>query len=414
MEKFFSEAELISTGDELLNGRTINQHAWSLSRQLQSIGIKLSRDTTIPDSERLLCEVLQDALRRVDLVFISGGLGPTCDDITRQALAGLLGLELIVDQPSLERVRRMYALRGIACTSSHEQQAVVVAGATALANSVGAAPGERIEWQGKTIFLLPGPPREFGAILTEEIIPWLSARSANRPATEKIFQVCGVAESAIVNLFEKNNFPPAGLDVAYCASPGAVEIRFYPGKNSPASFEAVVERARQLLGANIFAEGRLSMEEVVGSLLLQRKETLAAAESCTGGLLGHRITNVSGSSGYYLGGVVAYANEAKECLLGVDPKAIADFGAVSAPVAAQMAIGARRVLGSDHALSITGIAGPTGGSDQKPVGLTFIGFASNRQKEALVSEYRFGGPREMVKELATQAAMDLLRRQLLS
>jgi nicotinamide-nucleotide amidase len=404
--------ELVSTGSELLSGRTVNRHAQVLGDRLSLIGLRLVRDTTVPDDRASIEEAVRSALRRVDLVVVSGGLGPTSDDVTRDALAAVFGARLVMDEGAHENIRARYARAGRAMNPSVERHALVLDCAAALPNSAGLAPGERIERDGKTVFLLPGPPREFLAVLTDHVIPWFSAhlKSVERPAV-RLFEVCGLGESDIVTRLVPDGFPAPGVDVAYCAAPGRVEIRLSAPPTALDGLAASADSIRQKLGSHVFAEERVEMEEVIGRLLRDKKETVATAESCTGGLIGHRLTNVSGSSEYYLGGVVAYSNAAKIRDLGVISDALAAQGAVSAEVARQMAVGTRARFGADFGLSTTGIAGPTGGTSEKPVGLTYYAVADSAG--CAVREHRFAGSRAVIKEWSSQMALDFLRRRLL-
>ena len=404
--------ELVSTGSELLSGRTLNRHAQVLGDHLHELGLKLLRDTTVPDDIDLIQEAIESALRRVDIVLVSGGLGPTSDDVTREAIAKMLGRTIVMDEPSVEALRQRFRRMGRAVTEQGERQARVVEGAAALSNSVGAAPGERIELDKKVIFVLPGPPREFLAVLEEHVIPWLKKNldPIAKPA-ERMFLVCGLGESDIVLRFETAGFPPDGLDVAYSAAPGRVEIRIAAPPEKGKLVEDSGSEIRRLLGDNIFSEQPLEMEEVIGRLLVQQKATLATAESCTGGLIGHRVTTVSGSSNYYLGGVIAYSNDVKIRELGVSGETLKQFGAVSEAVAREMAVGVRQRCESDFGLAVTGIAGPTGGTPEKPVGLVFIALADRHT--SWVKRIQFPGTRPWIKEWASQMALDLLRRRLI-
>lgn len=401
--------ELISTGNELLIGRTINSHAHALARALAPTGVRLIRDTTIPDDPHVLLATLKEALQRVDVVVITGGLGPTSDDITRETLAMWLDRPLVLDKVAADSIRQSCEVRGLEASQARLRQALVVDGATVWQNPVGAAPGERIEKDGKYVVLLPGPPRELEPMLVQSFVPWIQKQFKLAPPPEQIFLLAGRAEGDIVTLFEKNKFPPDGVEVAYCASPGSLEIRFYAKTQD--KLKSVADQARKILGDSIFAEERVMLEEVVGRMLASKKLTLATAESCTGGLLGHRITNVSGSSAYYLGGVVAYDNRIKTKMLGVSEDTLAEHGAVSADTAKQMAEGVRIRLGADYGIGITGLAGPAGGTIEKPVGLVYIALAGNDCTE--VQDRRFGSDREMIKFMSTQAALDMLRLRLM-
>ena len=403
--------ELVSTGSELLTGRTLNRHAQVLGGRLRDVGLELVRDTTVGDRLGDIQDAVRSALQRADIVVVSGGLGPTSDDLTPEAVAALLQRRVVTDEASLAAVRARYKKMERVVSPSAERQARVVEGAVALPNSVGAAPGERMELGGKVIFILPGPPPEFRAVLEEHVLPWLTANVAGRNLSrEALFMVCGVGESDIVTLFEKFGFNPMGVEMAYCAGPRRIEVRCRATSASGTEWAGAVRRIREMLAPHIFSETREEMEDVVGQLLRGQRKTLATAESCTGGLLGERITAISGSSAYYLGGIIAYANQAKQDHLGVSPEQLEKDGAVSPGVAGQMAEQVRARFGADFGLGVTGIAGPTGGTADKPVGLVFIALAD--QHSARVRQYRFGGNRERIREWASQMALDMLRRRL--
>ena len=402
--------ELISTGSELLIGRTLNSHARSLAQAIESTGVRLTRDTTIPDDPHVLLTTLKESLQRVDVVVVTGGLGPTSDDITRETIAAWLDRPLVLDADAAARIRHACEKRGLEPSQARMRQALVVGGATVWPNLTGAAPGELLETDGKFVVLLPGPPRELEPILAQSFVPWIQEQFKFAPPPEHIFLLAGQAEGDIVTLFEKHHFPPDGIETAYCASPGALEIRLYCASRD--KLEEAAAGARNILGEAVFAEKRITLEEVVGRMLSEKKLTLATAESCTGGLMGHRVTNAAGSSKYFLGGVVAYDNRVKVQLLGVSEDTLAEHGAVSASTAKQMAEGVRQKLGADFGIGITGIAGPDGGTPEKPVGLVYIALAGEGRTD--VQERRLSFAREMVKLMSTQTALEMLRRRMLT
>ncbi len=406
-------AELISTGAELLNGRSINSHARTLGGRLNDLGIRIRRDTTVPDDFDDMVDALNGAIERVDLIFLTGGLGPTEDDVTRDAVAHVLGRNVVMDDASLKFVRERYQQYGRTLNAPGERQALIVDGAEPLINRVGVAPGERIETENKVLFLLPGPPRELLAVLEDHVLPWLKEKKRDIPESpsESIFLVCGLGESNLVNLFETHGFPPRGIAVAYGASAGRVELRLSSkGAAEPGILDQARSRIRSLLGSNIVAEERVELEEVIGRLLKDRRATLSTAESCTGGMLGDRITSVSGSSSYYRGGIIAYDKHMKTQWLGVSKDVIEKDGAVSGEVARQMAIGVRERFGTDFGMGITGIAGPGGGTKEKPAGLVYI--ACSDEHCAIAKRFHFPGGRELVREWSCVTAMDMLRRMM--
>lgn len=400
------QAELISTGAELLGGRSVNTHARLLGERLNQAGISLLRDTTIPDDQAVIESCISAAASRVKLVFISGGLGPTNDDVTRDAVAAVTGRAIIMHQPALAQLRERMKHAGRSITSARERQALVIDGATVWLNPDGAAPGECIEHEGAFLILLPGPPNEFEAILDTHVLPWLQQINVGAPALrQRVLMTCGTAEGDIVDRFEKANFPPSGIETAYCASAGRVEVRLHPiGETSEAALDTAQEDAARIIGPEfIYARERILLDELLAQELAARGLTLATAESCTGGLIAARLTDRSGSSAYFRGGIVAYADGVKQQVLGVSPETLALAGAVSEEVASEMASGVQGRLGVDYAIAVTGIAGPSGGSAEKPVGLVFSAIAHPTG----IACYRdvFPRNRSTIRELTCQYAL---------
>lgn len=406
-------AELVSTGSELLDGRRLNTHAQLIGTELARLGIRLTRDTTVPDGMDAMRDAIRSALSRAPLVFVTGGLGPTTDDVTREVIAELAGRRIVMDDATLRQNNAWLRQRNRQPNESFDRHALVVEGAAVLSNSAGLSPGERIDIDGRTVILLPGPPHELRAIWTEHVGPWLRTACAGELPLCRSFRFCGVGESDIALRLERAGFSGDGLEVAYCARPGNVEVRLLAPAQDRTRLDAAADLIRGEFAGDIFSETdgpELLLEEVVGGLLRGRRLTVATAESCTGGLISHRLTNVPGSSDYVRGGVAAYANEAKIALLGVDGETLAREGAVSEAVARQMAEGARRAFGADVAVSTTGIAGPGGATPGKPVGLVFIAVAD--AAGTICRELRASGGREYIKNWTSQVALDLLRRRL--
>jgi nicotinamide-nucleotide amidase len=408
-------AELVSSGSELLDGRRLNTHAQLIGAELARTGIALERDTTVPDGREAMRDAILSAMGRVKLIFVTGGLGPTSDDVTREVIADIAGARIVMDESTLQKNNEWLRKRGRKPNPSFDRHALVVEGAMVLSNSAGLSPGERIDADGTTIFLLPGPPHELRAIWAEHVDPWIREAFANELPLCRSFRFCGVGESDIAMRLERAGFSGDGLEVAYCARPGHVELRLLAhAREQHESLEKAARLVRGEFPGDIFSEtdgGEVLMEQVVGDLLRERKLTLATAESCTGGLISHRITNIPGSSDYFRGGVAAYANDVKSVLLGVDDATLAEQGAVSEAGARQMAEGARRALSADVALSTTGIAGPSGGTVQKPVGLVYIAIAD--ASGTVCREIRAAGGRDYIKTWTAQLALDSLRRRLL-
>ena len=406
-----ADVELISTGTELLDGRVVNTHARDLARGLAEVGHRLSRETSVHDDAAAIRQAVADALTRADVVVVSGGLGPTSDDVTREAVAEIAGSGLVMHEPSRRSIHAWYARRGKPLNSSVDRHALVIEGARVLPNSVGLAPGEEIRVGTKTVFLVPGPPYEFVAILREHLLPALAARGVAVRPDVRMFQACGIGESDAVSRWAGADFPGPGVEVAYCAKIAILEIRLWATPVHRAALDRAAAIVREKLGAHLFTEDTRPLEEVVGALLRARGATLAVAESCTGGLALSMLTDVGGSSGYVQGGVVAYANAAKTRELGVDAGVIEQAGAVSAEVARAMAEGARRRWGTTYGMGITGVAGPSGGTEAKPVGLVYMAVAD--AAGTIVLEQRFAGPRAIIKESSARMALDLLRRRLI-
>lgn len=408
---FVSNVEFIATGAELLIGRTVNTHAQRLAHAFRPLGLELIRETTVRDDRAAIADAVRDALGRADIVVVSGGLGPTCDDLTREALSDALGRALRSDASTLARLEERYARLQQTLTEARRRQAEVLDGAIVLANPVGAAPGQRIELDGdRVVFVLPGPPHEFQAILDQHIVPWLSARFGG-PLPERVWMVCGLVEADAIERFRSAGFDPGPLELAYCASPGQLEVRLSGPRGREAELAAAAAQVRAILGADAYAERREDLAATVGALLRERDETVGTAESCTGGLLAQRLTAIPGCSAWFRGAVVAYANDLKSSWLDVPAEVLARHGAVSEATALAMADGARRRIGVDHAIAVTGIAGPDGGTPEKPVGLVWWAHAGARG--AVARSRRFSGGREIVRQWAAQYALDLLRRRLL-
>jgi nicotinamide-nucleotide amidase len=416
--------ELINTGSELLLGRILNTHQQWICRQLADLGYAVTRQTCIADDGLQIQSAVRESLSRADLIIVTGGLGPTSDDLTRDLIAQLLGRELFVDAETLARIENFFAQRHRILPSSTKVQAMVPAGARVLRNDYGTAPGLAIEVRPNPfradashawLILLPGPPRELRPMFMERVVPLLMEVA---PPPEKlicrILRTTGLGESVVEEKIAGHlqKLVAAGLDLGYCARIGEVEIRLAASGDLA---ERLVDQAevmvRQVLGHLIFAEGDETLEATLVRMLTERKQTLALAESCTGGMLAHRITNVPGASAVLKCGLVTYSNEAKQNFLGVTPAALDKHGAVSEAVAREMAEGARQECGADYALSVTGIAGPGGGTEAKPVGTVFMALAD--EKGTTVEQHFNPFDRETFKYVTSQQALDLLRRALL-
>ena len=407
------QIEIVTIGNEVLSGRTLDTNFAFLARALEEVSVQVGWHTTVGDQAERIGEALGRALDRADAVVMTGGLGPTPDDLTRKAVASALGRPLTLDESVLERIRERVRRLGRTLPASIEAQALLPRGAQTFANALGTAPGILIEHDGKPVFLLPGVPQEMEALAREFVVPQLRRRSGRAVETFTL-RTAGVFETMLEEHIGALPRDWPGATLAYLPGFAGVDLRVTVTGGSPDDVRDVARRAHDELlervKSVVYAEGERSIEDVVGGLLLERGWRIAAAESCTGGLLSKRLTDVPGSSRYVERGFVTYSNAAKLDLLGVSPADLEAHGAVSAPVAEQMARGARRQAGVEVGVGVTGIAGPGGGTEQKPVGLVFIGLSS--PEGDAVRRLRFTGTRNAIRERATQSALDLVRRQL--
>ena len=403
--------EIINTGTELMLGSTVNTHLAFLARALFPLGLRVQRQITVPDGEAIR-DAVRDTFGKADIVLVTGGLGPTTDDITRDIVADLLGMKLEHDEEIWLAIQERFARRALKMSERVKLQALRPREATVLWNPHGTAPGlhfPAIPENGTPhIFLLPGPPRELKPMVREKLVPILATLLPPGAVHEwRNFRVLGIGESLVEEKVGEELLA-MGLEVGYCARPGEVDVRLIGTAPVLDRAEALV---RERLGKWIFTSDERELPDVVVEKLTALGKTIATAESCTGGFIANQLTNVSGSSKVFLAGFVTYANEAKTAALGVDAALIAQHGAVSEPVARQMAEGALKNTGADFTLATTGIAGPDGGTSEKPVGTVFVALAV-RGGKTLVQHHRFPTDRETFKNLVSQTALDLLLRQL--
>jgi len=406
---------VLNTGTELLLGDVQDGHLVFIAREIFPLRLRIDEQRTVPDGAAIR-DALVELFSRAEILFVTGGLGPTTDDITRDIVADLLGLELRQNAELLASLQRRLKTRGIKWTSRIARQADVPTGAQILPNENGSAPGlyfraninPRIH--SPHLFLLPGPPRELQPMFRELAMPILrSIVQVPHSLERRLYKIAGIGESTVEETIGEKVLVIPGIELGYCARPGEVDVRILGEPDAVARADLVI---RGELGLSIFSTSDESLEEVLVKLLTERKETLALAESCTGGLLANRITNVPGASKVFVAGHVVYANEAKINMLGVDKNLIEKHGAVSEPVAHAMAEGARARARSAYSLATTGIAGPTGGSEEKPVGTVYIALAFADQ-ETMVKRFFFPSDRETFKQLTAQAAFEMLRRRLI-
>jgi nicotinamide-nucleotide amidase len=411
------KAEIICIGTELLLGQIVDTNAVYLARELADMGIDLYHKSTVGDNLERVTETLRFAWQRADLLLLSGGLGPTQDDLTREAIAVLLGEELEFNPAAWEAISARFQRMGRPMVESNRRQALFPRSAVMIRNEQGTAPSLLVEQDGRILAALPGVPSELRWIWEHELKPFLQKKliSEGSPVlTSRMVRMAGIGESSmetkIIDLIEGQSNPT----IAPYAGRGEVKLRVTAKSASAAENErlitATIARITGRLGPFIYGYDDDDLETVIGKLLQSKKWRLATAESCTGGLVAHRITNVPGSSGYYQGGVNCYNNQVKTALLGVSAELLADYGAVSAEAAQAMAEGVRQRLGTEVGLAITGIAGPGGATAEKPVGLVYIAVAT--LERTLVEKYCFGFDRIGNKESAAQAGLVLLWRVL--
>jgi nicotinamide-nucleotide amidase len=405
---------LINTGTELLLGDVQDAHLAFIARQIFPLGLRIDEQRTVPDGAAIH-DALMQAFSSADIVFVTGGLGPTTDDITREIIAELLGLELVSDQQVLSAITERLSKRRVRMTDRIPRQAQVPSGAKVLSNENGTAPGLYLRpkinpmLQSPHLFVLPGPPRELQPIFRGSVMPILQ-EIVKTPSTieRKLYKVADRGESLIEQAIGEKVLAIPGIELGYCARPGEAEVRIIGEADAVEKADEIIKSA---LGLSIFSTSDENLEQVIVRLLTKRKETLALAESCTGGSLANRITNVPGASDVFVAGYIPYANESKIDSLNVDSSLIEQHGAVSEPVARAMAEGARARARSTYALATTGIAGPSGGSPEKPVGTVYVALAV-ADSETIVKKFFFPSDRETFKELTAQAGFDLLRRKL--
>jgi nicotinamide-nucleotide amidase len=427
--------EIINTGSELMLGRVLNTHQQWLCRRLADLGHVVTRQVAVADTGSEIQQAVREALGRADLIITTGGLGPTSDDLTRELIAELLGKKLVQNPGALAHIENFFTKRGRPRPQKTDVETLVPEGAEVFLNATGTAPGLAMkieESEGRVprvpnqneagdsqssslrkrwLIMLPGPPRELRPMFDTSVVPLIQREFADEIFICRTLLTTGIGESRVQEFIEADLQPlvARGLGTGYCARPGAVDVRLTASGAGAAEIvragEAVVQR---ILGANIFGFDDDEIEAVVIGLLRAKRKTLALAESCTGGCLAQRVTDVPGASEVFLGGVVSYANSAKEKFLGVRAETLRQHGAVSEPVAHEMAVGAREKFGSDFALAVTGIAGPTGSTPEKPVGTVFIALASAAGVE--VKKFLNVWDRATFKQVTATQALEWLRR----
>ncbi len=408
-------AEIIAVGSELLGPHRLDTNSLFLTEQLNRLGIEVRWKAVVGDNEADIADAVMRALSRADLVLVSGGLGPTADDLTRQSVARALDRRLNLEERILESIERRFRARGLKMPEINQRQAMVLEGAEILDNPAGSAPGQWLRQDGRVLALLPGVPGELEAMFAQQVRPRLEKFATGQVLVTRVLKIVGLFESQVDEMaapvYSRYDNPATTI----LASPGEIQLHLRAASATEAqACEALNELTRRLelvLGDHIFSEDGQTLEEVVGMYLSMKGRTLAVAESCTGGLLAERITRVPGSSRYFRGGVISYSNEAKMRWLDVPRSLLETCGAVSSETARIMAESVRHRFEADFGLSISGIAGPSGGTAAKPVGLVYVALAEVGRHSEVV-EKRYPGARDRVRLQATQTALDMLRRRI--
>ncbi|MBP6005145.1 MAG: competence/damage-inducible protein A [Pyrinomonadaceae bacterium] len=408
-------AEIIAIGSELLTPTKTDTNSLWLTEKLNDIGIEVMLKTIVGDDGARLEETVRDALKRSDVVITTGGLGPTADDNTREFTAAAVGRELVYHEDIEQHLRERFRSWGREMPEINKRQAYVIDGADILPNPNGSAVGMLAEMDGKMLIILPGPPRENQPMFTDHVFGRLKAIAGEVFVKRRILRVSGLGESAVDEIAAPIYMSYESVQTSILFNKSEVEIHIAARADTEAEAVATCNKlADELIaaiGKPVFATHGETMEEIVGAHLIRRGETVSVAESCTGGLIGQRITAVAGSSRYFLEGAVTYSNEAKMRTLGVPAEILERHGAVSAECAEAMADGMRAYAGTDHAISVTGIAGPDGGTDEKPVGTVFIGYSGAKGTKSV--RLNLPGDRYLIRWRTSQAALDYLRRQIM-
>jgi nicotinamide-nucleotide amidase len=412
------KAEIISIGDELLIGQVINSNQASIAEKLNSVGIYGDKMTTVGDNEEDILSAFQKAYASHDVITVTGGLGPTHDDITRSVVCKFFQTDSIINEEALENVKRIFARLNSVPRKINEDQALVPRGCVVIQNRLGTAPGYFFERDNKYFIVMPGVPYEMKAMMDDFVLPFFAKLRTGLVIRHRTLKTTGIAESFLAEhigdvhqLFS----PDSGMTLAFLPSSLGVRLRITAKANSvdeaKNNIQDVETKLRDKIDKFIYAAGEKELEDTIGTLLKERRLHIALAESCTGGLIADRMTNISGSSEYFERGIITYSNKSKIDELGVPSDLIGTHGAVSREVAEAMARGIRTTSGTDIGISTTGIAGPTGDSPEKPIGLVWIGYSDKDETFAL--QFNFGGERRIIKERAAQAALELLRRKIL-
>ncbi|MCI0532137.1 MAG: competence/damage-inducible protein A [candidate division Zixibacteria bacterium] len=408
------KAEIITIGDEIMYGQTVDTNSAYISQKLGEVGIEVIYQTSVGDDVTRIVDAINLARQRVELILTTGGLGPTHDDITLKGVVKAFQKNLIFHAEILEKIKKRYEERGIQMPQINQNQALIPQGAKYFDNQIGSAPGILIKDEKVTFISLPGIPAEMRYLIDQEIIPYLTSQIKTEKILHKHIRTTGIVESALYEKLEDIIKDSKGAKIAFLPGYQGVDLRLTAlGKGDKADLTELEKVARKILsriGEFVYSQDLQSLEEITGRLLRQKKQKLATAESCTGGLLAAKITNIPGASDYFDRGVVTYANQSKTQILGIDEKLLKQNGAVSPEVAEAMAVGVRKLSGADFGIGVTGIAGPSGGTKDKPVGLVYIGLAT--KNKTWVEKFQFGQNRLIIRERTAYAALNMLRQHL--
>jgi len=408
--------EIISIGDELLIGQVINTNASWIAEQLNLAGIEVVRITTISDTRNDILNALKDASSRAEVILMTGGLGPTRDDITKKTLCEYFDSQLVFNQEAFENVEKLFAHRGFSMKKEKCEQAEIPDKCTPVMNAHGTAPGMWFERDDRIYISMPGVPFEMKAMLSNHVLPTLSKKLNGNFILHRKVLTQGIGESILAEkISEWEESLPEKMKLAYLPQPGMVRLRLSgTGKNLQLlrkDMDARIEHLKQIIPELIFGYGEVSLEEVVGKLLKEKSQSLSTAESCTGGYIAHLVTGISGSSDYFTGSVVAYSNKIKTGVLGVKEQTLIDHGAVSEQCVIEMASGIKSKFNTDYAIAVSGVAGPTGGSPEKPVGTVWIAIAG--PDKVVTEQFLFGNARQRIIRVAALTALNKLRLMIL-
>ncbi|MEO0076829.1 MAG: competence/damage-inducible protein A [candidate division WOR-3 bacterium] len=400
---------IIVIGDEILSGRTLDTNSHYLAKRLADLGITPNSIITIGDDKQLIEQTIAATLEKADIVFVSGGLGPTSDDKTIVSVANVLKRKLIIDEMLLNKIEKQIKAQDKSAPEFVTKQALVPQGAIILDNPVGQAPGIILKHNNKILILLPGVPIELEKIFETSVVPFLHDTYELKPDWTIILRTANILEVEIVERISEALKKYREIKVAYLPAITGVDVKI-TGIKDKKTYYTLKQELLTRLKPYVYADTQETIEEIIGRLCKKKQVTVSVAESCTGGLIADRITNVPGSSEYFIGGVVAYSNAIKKLICNVKSETLKRFGAVSKETVIEMAIGIKDKFSTDIGISVSGIAGPTGATDKKPVGLVYIGIATKKSRS--YEEHKFLGNRRMIKEKAAMAALDLLRRNL--